>query len=159
MARRYRIFLVLSLLSLVADQASKAWARSALVETSRVPVIPGYFDWVLHYNTRIAFSLPISGRWFLAALALAMSAGIVFYYLRRAEDDRPWYVTGLSLVVGGAIGNAIDRLVFGKVTDFALLHYHEHAWPVFNVADVALVVGVGLLLVTGGPRPRRVDSD
>jgi signal peptidase II len=67
--------------------------------------------------------------------------------LRKARTDQRVLHWALALVAGGAIGNLIDRIYFGVVTDFVLWHYHEHEWPVFNVADIVLVVGVGLMFI------------
>src|SRR5262249_41447443 len=67
--------------------------------------------------------------------------------MRKARTDQKILHWALALVAGGAVGNLIDRVYFGVVTDFILWHYHEHEWPVFNVADIVLVVGVGLMFI------------
>jgi signal peptidase II len=163
---KWIVFAVVGVLSLVADQATKWWARLALptappdcgvqaivdrkCQGLPVTVIDGYWDWRLSMNPGSAFGFlansPAFGRWFFTLVGIGAVIGMV-YMLRKARSDQKVLHWALGLVIGGALGNLIDRVGFGVVTDFVLWHYHTHEWPVFNVADVALVVGVGLMFI------------
>lgn len=169
--RRWIVFVAVSVATMLADLLSKAWARSALpvrpdgcsipddmVEGrcvgEPVTVISGFWDWHLSMNPGSAFGL-FSGQTgahiFLSIVAVVAVAAMV-YMLRRAKAEQraaPW---ALGLVVGGALGNLFDRIVFGVVTDFIAWRYGEHRWPTFNGADVFLVVGVVLMIAMREPR-------
>jgi signal peptidase II len=153
MARRYRIFTIAAALILIADQVTKAWARAALSYGQAKPVIDGYWEWELSFNTGVAFGLfsSVSGaRIFLSVIGF-IACGIILYILRKS-DDRAWNAAGLGLVFGGALGNVTDRILFGKVTDFVLWKVQDFKWPQFNVADAALVVGVIILFLDIGKK-------
>jgi len=110
-------------------------------------VVDGCFDLRYSENTGVAFGmlqqLP-GGRILLSLMALA-ALGLVFHYLRRTDASQTRMHLALGLVGGGAVGNLVDRILVGKVSDFIVWHYHGHEWPAFNVADAALVVGVCLM--------------
>jgi len=154
MARRYKIFLIVAAVSLIADQLTKVWARTLPTDDRGYgvakSVIANFWDWRLSFNTGSAFGLfrsQSSARIFLTLVGIVAIVAIV-WMLRKAREDQRLFTWALGLVAGGAIGNVIDRVLFGKVTDFVVWKYYEHEWPTFNVADVALVVGVGLLLIS-----------
>lgn len=137
-------WLGLALVVLVLDQASKFAAMAYLVEHEPVPVLP-LFNLRLSYNPGAAFSF-LAGqggwqRWFFAALALGVSAFLVRWLHQLGDRDR-WLSASLALVLGGAIGNLIDRLAYGKVVDFIDVYYGAWHWPVFNLADSAITLGV-----------------
>jgi signal peptidase II len=138
----------------VADQLTKAAVVATLREGGGW-VVTGFFSVVLTYNTGAAFSFlaGASGwqRWFFAAIACA-AALVIVALLRRGGT--PMYCAGLALILGGALGNLIDRLVLGKVTDFLLFHYAQWAYPAFNVADSAITIGAGLIIIDSFRRPR-----
>lgn len=145
-----------------ADQAIKLWMLYPfqLAEKGRVPVLP-VFDLVLIWNTGVSYGLLQQetefGRWALVALHVAASLFIGVWILREADRISS---LGLALILGGAIGNGLDRIVFGAVVDYALLHWGPVTWYVFNLADVAIVAGVLLLLYGAirGSRPEREAS-
>jgi signal peptidase II len=141
-----------------ADQLTKAVVVAALPDGGGWPVTD-WFTLVLTYNTGAAFSFlaTASGwqRWLLAAIACA-AAVLIVALLRRGGSTL--YSAGLALILGGALGNLIDRLMLGKVVDFLLFHYAEWAYPAFNVADSAITVGAALLILDSFRRPRR-DSE
>lgn len=144
-----RIGYGLALLVLVADQASKYWIAQVLDLRARgsVPVLPVFnLTWV--ENTGVSMGLfradSETGRWALT-LATAAIALAVAIWLRR-EKSR-WDVVALGLVLGGAVGNIIDRVRFGYVVDFLHFFWRSHHFYVFNVADAAISVGVAMLLV------------
>lgn len=156
MPRRLRLFAVVAPAVLALDQASKAWARAALVPGRPRQVLAlgrAAGDLELSHDTGAAFSLLAGAggtRVLLSLLALAAAAAMAAW-LARARDAGARLALGLSLGAAGALGNAIDRVAAGRVTDFVLWRWGGHRWPIFNVADAALVVGVALLLLS----PRR----
>jgi signal peptidase II len=125
----------------VLDQASKAVVASTL-RTRSIALLGGGVHLTYVRNTGAAFSLLPGGGLVFASIAIAVSAGIVLYYRRVAAGPALLRI-GLSLVLGGAIGNLIDRVRLGYVVDFIDLRW----WPVFNVADSAIVVGVAALVL------------
>lgn len=143
-------WLGVSALVLGLDQWSKAWVLKALPEFTAVPVIEGFWNWYRTYNTGAAFSfLADAGGWqkyFFVALALAISALMAWMLVRLPRRD--WrQALPLALVIGGALGNVIDRFVHGHVVDFIQWHVGQHYWPAFNVADSAVVCGaIGMAL-------------
>lgn len=152
--RKWQVFIVVGVLNVVADQLTKWWARATLPVDARgygvpVPVIDGFWDWRLSFNKGSAFGLfhgTDGARIFLTLIGIGALIA-VFVFVKNARSDQLRLVNGLALVAGGAIGNLIDRIFVGKVTDFVVWKYHETEWPTFNVADVALVVGVVLMLL------------
>lgn len=151
MRGRWKIYAGIASLAVLADQVTKAWARSALPVDGagrgiRVSVVENFFDLVLAHNTGAAFSLLADhsgGRVLLTVLGFA-GVGAITWMAARARPDQMGVVAALGLMVGGAIGNLVDRLRLGTVTDFVLWRWHEHTWPVFNVADVCLSVAIGI---------------
>jgi signal peptidase II len=148
--RLFRWALVLACLIVLLDQASKLWLFHVLLRDSDEIVLAPVFSLVKRYNLGISFSFlstdhPL-GRWALSGLALGISAILVVWLTRTVDRIA---ATGLGLIVGGAFGNVIDRLRVGAVQDFLLFHWREWAWPAFNLADSAITVGVGLLLIDG----------
>ena len=138
----------------VADQLTKAAIVAAFRDGGAVSVTP-FFTLILTYNTGAAFSFlaGASGwqRWFFAGIACA-AAIVIVTLLRRGGTKL--YCAGLALILGGALGNLIDRLLIGKVVDFLLFHYAEWSYPAFNVADSAICVGAGLIIFDSFRKPR-----
>lgn len=137
-------WLLLSAAVIVLDQLSKAWVLSSLPEFEPVPVIEGFWNWYRTYNTGAAFSfLSDAGGWqkyFFVVLACGIS-GLLGWWLARTPR-RDWRTAlPFALVIGGALGNVVDRLLHGHVVDFIQWHWRGHYWPAFNVADSAIVVG------------------
>ena len=143
-------WLVLAFLIVVADQWSKAVIVTRFVEFERLNVLP-VFDIVRFHNTGAAFSfLADAGgwqQWLFAGIAIAVSAGIVWYQWVLPPRNCKVLATGLALVLGGAIGNLIDRILLGYVVDFILVYYEDWSYPAFNVADSAITVGVTLIII------------
>ncbi|KAB7629310.1 MULTISPECIES: signal peptidase II [Stenotrophomonas] len=144
------IWLLLSAAIIIADQWSKAWVLSSLPEYEPVVVIEGFWNWYRTYNTGAAFSfLSDAGGWqlwFFTALALGIS-GLMAYWMWGTARGAWRSAVPYALVIGGAIGNVIDRLMHGHVVDFIQWHIGDHYWPSFNIADSAIVVGaVGIAL-------------
>jgi signal peptidase II len=143
-------WLSLSVLVIVLDQFSKSWVLRNLPEFQPVPVIEGFWNWYRTYNTGAAFSfLSDAGGWqiwLFSALAFVISVMLAFMLARTVRSD---WKTALpfALVIGGAIGNVIDRIQHGHVIDFIQWYWRDHYWPAFNRADSAIVAGaVGIAL-------------
>lgn len=137
----------LSVLVIVLDQATKYLAEVLLVMHQPVPVLPS-FNLLLTYNTGAAFSfLAKAGgwqRWFFLVLGLVVSIGLIVW-LRRLKPEQKWLALALALILGGAVGNLIDRIWLGQVIDFIQLYYDRWYFPAFNVADSAISIGAVLL--------------
>lgn len=142
-------YLIVTALIIFFDQLSKLYILSYLLPYEPVSV-NAFFNLVLVFNTGAAFSLlaHVDGwqSYFLIGIAVFLSIGIV-YYLCRFPHIPLGTALGLSCVLGGAIGNLLDRVRYGYVIDFLQLHIREYYWPVFNLADSAITVGVCCLLI------------
>lgn len=144
-----RLGLIVAIATLVLDQAHKWWmiAVYRIAEKGRVEVLP-FLDFVYVINKGISYGLLTQdghgGQWLLAGFALVASVALMVWLARAAENRV--MAASIGLIVGGAVGNAIDRLHLGGVADFFSLHAYGFYWYVFNIADVAIVAGVvGLL--------------
>jgi signal peptidase II len=142
-------WLWLSALVLVLDQASKLMIAGTMQLYQSIPILP-MFNLLHVHNNGAAFSFlsEASGwqRWFFAVMALIISA-VLGVWLSRLQKQEKLLALALSLILGGAIGNLIDRLVYGYVIDFLDVYYQQWHWPAFNIADSAITVGVALLLL------------
>jgi signal peptidase II len=151
MAPKLRWFLGAILVAVGLDQATKAWARHALrpIFPSVVNVIPSCFDLRYSENPGAAFGLfrGLPGARYLMLPVGIGALVIIINVLYQARPEARRLAVELGLLAGGALGNFIDRLRFGHVTDFVVWRIGIHEWPTFNIADAALVLGVvGLLL-------------
>ena len=142
-----RAGLILAAITIAADQASKWLLQGMLLKQGTIEVIPGFFNLVMVWNTGISFGmLGGSGSlppWALSAIAVAICIAL-FFWLRAARSR--WTASAIGLVIGGAIGNVVDRARWGAVFDFADFYIGRWHWPAFNVADAAIVIGVLMLL-------------
>jgi signal peptidase II len=130
----------------VFDQATKLMALAALARGSAQPVLP-FFDLRLSFNKGISFSMFAetfaSRPLLLAGITLVIVALFAFLLIRSTAR---WEAIALGLIIGGALGNALDRIRLGAVVDFLDFHIWDYHWPAFNLADVAIAVGVMVLL-------------
>jgi signal peptidase II len=147
------VWLWLSAVVIVLDQLSKLWAVKALQPVG-LPhaVIPGFLNWTLVFNRGAAFSFLTDGggwqRWLFVLLALVISAMLVVWLARTPRRD--WRTAlPLGLIVGGALGNLIDRLHAAQVTDFIQVYFRQWSYPVFNLADCGITVGAVILVAFG----------
>jgi signal peptidase II len=160
MASRYRLFASVGILAIVIDQLTKWLARDRLVLGHGVTVVQNYWDWRLSYNTGSAFGMfagQNGSRIFLSVIGVAATVAILFI-LRKARDEQRWMTSALALVAGGAIGNVIDRVIAGKVTDFVVWKVGKTEWPAFNIADCALVVGVAIMFLDVGREQKKAKE-
>jgi signal peptidase II len=168
--RRAAVFAALLALVVALDQGSKAWARTLPVSPAGCdvpadviahrcagvpqPVIEGLWEWELAFNTGAAFSSFRGAQLLLSVLAGAalIALGVMAW---RARPEQRLRRIALALLAGGALGNLIDRVRDGAVTDFVRWRIGEARWPIFNVADAALLIGVALLFLEGFAAWRR----
>lgn len=149
-----RSSLLLALAVIAADQASKIWLMEYLIGGPEGAAGGGFVELapfanlVAVWNYGISFGIfnsgEASGVWMLTAVA-ALIVGVLLYWLGRTVS--PFVAAALGLVIGGAVGNVIDRLRYGKVFDFLDIHLLGWHWPAFNLADAAITVGVALLFL------------
>ncbi len=132
----------------ILDQITKQVILGRFSEGETLP-LTSFFSLVLAFNTGAAFSfLANAGGWQRSFfIAIAVTAVIVIVWLLRKHSDESLFSLGLSLILGGAIGNLLDRVWLGKVVDFLLFYYHDWHWPAFNVADSAISIGAAILIL------------
>jgi len=148
--RRSR-YLVLSLFVLVLDQWSKWLVEMKLAERGSIEVIPNLLDFTYVKNTGVAFGLFAAhgdgtGKWILTGLGLAALLFVGYYFKAVPLGDRPLLVA-LALVLGGAVGNLLDRALSGAVTDFVDFYFGTYHWHTFNVADSAISIGIAVMVL------------
>ncbi len=136
---------------LIADRITKVLAERSLSMGSPVEVIPGFFQLTLVHNTGMAFGLlggtAIPGKaWLLTAVSVGLLVAIV-WFAWRAGPLSAMTIAGLAAMLSGAIGNIIDRLLYGYVVDFVDIYVGTAHWPAFNIADATICTGVGLLML------------
>ena len=152
MGRKYMLLIVISLFLIAVDQMTKIYVHSHFELGESITVIPGFFNFTYVRNLGAAFGIftdsPETFRHiFFLSIPLVAVAIIVFFIYGLPESESV-QVMALSSIAGGAIGNYIDRIQHGYVIDFLDVHYKNiYNWPVFNIADSAIVVGVGILTV------------
>jgi len=154
-------WLWLSLVVIAVDQATKQIVLGRFRPGEELPLTP-FASLVLAFNRGAAFSF-LAGedgwqRWLFAVIAVAACIAMIWFMHR---GGRALFCAGLALIIGGALGNLYDRLMLGHVVDFVLLHYRGWYYPAFNVADSAITVGAGALIVDSfrGPRERTREGD
>lgn len=152
----------LAIVVIALDQYTKQLA-SAQLDYGRPVEVFFWFDLTLQHNTGAAFSfLSTAGgwqRWFFSGIAVVISTGLVVWLFRMSRDQ-VLLALSLGLILGGAIGNLWDRLALGYVVDFISVHYSGRYFPAFNIADSAITVGAGLMLLESFiNRPEKAGSD
>lgn len=157
---RYRLILGLAVLVAAADQISKELVNSALVLNESVP-LTGFLNLVniRNYGAAFGFLNDPSSTWqiWLFCGAGLLAAAVILFIAKSADErERPLF-TALGLILGGAAGNLADRLRLGAVVDFLDFHYADMHWPAFNVADMAICLGAGLLILCM-PRKQRAPE-
>lgn len=144
------------------DLYTKHLVQKAFVYGEHLNITP-FFDLVRYHNEGAAFSFLASAggwqKWFFTGFSL-IAIGVIIYLLKKHSTQKLFCI-GLALVLGGAIGNVYDRITLGYVVDFLYFYYQQFSWPAFNVADSAICVGVGLLLLDSfkSEKPHHRDSE
>jgi signal peptidase II len=164
----------LALLTIVLDQITKVWFNTSLEMYERVPVT-SMLNFTLMFNEGAAFSfLSDAGgwqRWFFTVLAIVVS-GVILYWLKKLPEDENVQAAGFALILGGAIGNVIDRIAYGHVVDFIDFFYKadscmigfygvggECHWPAFNIADSAIFLGAAFLIITSFKAEKKPEQE
>ncbi|HEY3331101.1 MAG TPA: signal peptidase II [Capsulimonadaceae bacterium] len=141
------LFVVLAVCVTLLDQLTKAWALAAMPRYEPVTIVPGFFQLTFSTNTGAAFGMLSNATPILALIALAAAIAITVVGVRGARTMPHLQSGALALVLGGCMGNFIDRAFRHYVVDFFDVFVSTHHWPIFNVADSSICVGVGILMV------------
>jgi signal peptidase II len=146
------VWLAVSALVIALDQVTKAVVRHALVPYMPHEAIPHVLNWTLAFNRGAAFSVLADSSgwqtWLFGILAVVVCIGLIVWLARTARRD--WRTAlPVALIIGGALGNLIDRLIHGQVTDFIQVFWRAWSFPAFNIADSAITVGAVLLIAFG----------
>jgi signal peptidase II len=147
MKPRYTLFVTLSLVGLLLDQASKLFIDRSMQLFDSFPVVTNFFSITYVRNPGAAFSFLSEASWrlpFFIAVSLVASIAILVAF-HKLRDDQKLAQISLAMIFSGAVGNLIDRVRLGEVIDFLDVHWYRHHWPAFNVADSMICVGVFLL--------------
>ena len=148
--RRLRLAALVAIAVLVLDQVTKEIVERSMTLYESIPLLP-FFSLTYVRNTGAAFgvlgALPASLRLPLFIAVTVVAVVTLWSYLRQVQDDQPWVAGALGGILGGAAGNLVCRLRYGEVVDFLHLHYRGFDWPMFNVADSAITVGVAIVLL------------
>lgn len=160
-AKRLRIPLLIALAVLIVDQLTKAWVLRTwpVPNTGDIAIIDGWLDLTYVQNTGVAFGLFGGIPQFFTVTSLVIVCVALHLFLRHRPEPRRWFAVCLGLIIGGALGNVIDRLRFSYVVDF--IKTFDGRFPVFNVADSCVVIGVSivaLLLARSDSTSQRVAA-
>ena len=140
---------------IILDQATKWWVVTIFMNPPRVVDVWPFFSVVMVWNRGVTFGFlddsPFWGQWAFVGLALAIVA-VLLLWLRRAETK--WRAAAIGLIIGGALGNVIDRVNYGAVADFLDFHVTGYHWPAFNFADSAITLGVAIMFFDALFKPK-----
>jgi signal peptidase II len=153
--RKNILFWVVALGTLSLDRATKAWVMQTMTIGQTLPFWPGVFHFTYVTNTGAAFSLFTQGSGWLRWLSLAVSIGLMILAIWGPVLNR-WEQAGYGFILGGALGNGLDRFAFGQVIDF--LDFRLIQFPVFNLADISINLGLACLIMAALQRPSRSNS-
>lgn len=141
------IYFLIALIVFLVDQGTKYLIATGLSIGEQIPVIGDFFLITSHRNTGAAFGILEGKRWFFIVITTVVVAGIVWYITKIKSSPNKLLPTALSLVLGGAVGNFLDRAVSGEVVDFLQFNFGSYTFPIFNVADSCIVIGVALIVL------------
>lgn len=151
------VYFAIAAVVILIDQITKWAVVNYMNVDESIPVIGEFFSIYSHRNRGAAFGILQDQRWFFIIVTVLVIIGIVWFMLRTIKSGKRQVLvmTGLSLLLGGAIGNFIDRLLMGEVVDFLRFHFDftlfglniDYTYPIFNVADMGVVIGAGILIL------------
>lgn len=141
------VFFLIALIVFLLDQGTKYLIATRLNLGDQIPVIGDFFLITSHRNTGAAFGILEGQRLFFILITVVVVIGLVWYLQKVRHLPNKMLPTALSLVLGGAVGNFLDRAVTGEVVDFLQLNFGSYTFPIFNVADSAIVIGVALIVL------------
>ncbi|UNM95278.1 signal peptidase II [Ignatzschineria rhizosphaerae] len=146
------------IIGVILDFGTKSLAENLLLYGEPIPVIPGFLNWTLAYNPGAAFSFLADQagwqRWFFIGITVVIAI-VLFFWIKRTDRVEKLLRFGLACVLVGAIGNLIDRVVLGHVIDFIHVTYNGRSFPIFNVADIFVTSGVGLIILSSFTEKKR----
>ncbi|MCU6709449.1 signal peptidase II [Paenibacillus sp. J5C_2022] len=137
----------IGLLVLVLDYITKLIVKTTMNLDEEISIIGNFFLITSHRNRGAAFGILQEQRAFFIIITVIIVAGLIWYIQTMRKSAKPVLMIGLGLVLGGAIGNFIDRVRFGEVVDFFKFNFGNYTFPIFNIADSAIVIGVGLIML------------
>ncbi|UHA74108.1 signal peptidase II [Paenibacillus sp. 481] len=140
-------YYILAVIVLLLDQGTKWLVATRMELGEQIPVIGDFFAFYSHRNRGAAFGILQDQRWFFIVTTIIVVIGIIWYMRKVRHQPGFALPLGLSLILGGAIGNFIDRLLTGEVVDFFRFNFGSYTFPIFNVADIAICVGVAFVML------------
>ncbi|BFH67775.1 lipoprotein signal peptidase [Paenibacillus dendritiformis] len=140
-------YYLIAVIVFLIDQGTKWVIATRLTLYEQIPVIGNFFLITSHRNTGAAFSILEDQRWFFVIVTIIVASGIIWYMYKIRHQQGHILPVGLSLILGGALGNFLDRLLTGEVVDFLQFNFGSYTFPIFNVADMGITIGVGLVLL------------
>ncbi len=151
MKRHYAVFFLISIVSVILDQISKHLVMTRIDMYESIRVIDGFFNLVHVRNRGMAFGLlnrPQPGlSFYILVIAAVLAIGVIIFWFTRLKKEEKGLTTGLSLILGGAAGNLIDRFRLSEVIDFLDFYVGSYHWPAFNIADSCITVGTIWIVV------------
>lgn len=148
-------YAAVALILFIIDQLTKLWVVKTIPLQDYVPVLGEFFGFTSHRNTGAAFGILENQRWFFIIITVIIVVGIILYLRGTIRENKKLLSFALSMLLGGALGNFIDRAISGEVVDFFQVHFQfslfgkeiDYIYPIFNVADCAIVIGVILIFL------------
>ncbi|MET3208812.1 UNVERIFIED_CONTAM: signal peptidase II [Paenibacillus sp. PvR008] len=141
------IYFGIALIIFLIDQGVKYLVATRMELYEQIPVIGNFFLITSHRNRGAAFGILEGQRWLFIVITIVVVIGIIWYLRKTVKAGQKLLPVALSLVLGGAVGNFLDRAISGKVVDFAQFNFGSYTFPIFNVADSAIVIGVALIIL------------
>lgn len=141
------IYYIIALVAFLVDQGTKYLIASRMDFAEQISVIGNFFLITSHRNRGAAFGILEDQRWFFIVITIIVVIGIIWYLNKVMKTNNKLLPLALSLVLGGAIGNFIDRVISGEVVDFLQFNFGSYEFPIFNVADSCIVIGVALIIL------------
>ncbi|WP_219836373.1 signal peptidase II [Paenibacillus sp. R14(2021)] len=143
----------------VIDYLSKKWVEHSLDMGQTKQVLGDFFIITSIRNKGAAFGILQEQRWLFIVITLIVVGAIFWYLTKNRNSGKVWLLTGLGLVLGGAIGNFMDRLLYGQVVDFLQFTFGSYVFPIFNIADSGICIGVGLILLDALLTSKKENGD
>ena len=149
------IYYIYAAIVVLIDQATKRIVVNRMELYESIPVIGEFFQITSHRNTGAAFGILKEQRWFFLVITIIVVAGIIWYMQKSLKSGHKFLAFALSLILGGAAGNFVDRALYGEVVDFLQFNFSfefngtdlDYTYPIFNIADIGIVLGVILIFV------------
>jgi signal peptidase II len=140
-------FVIAAIVFLLDYASKKIISHTVTLDTGRIEVLGNFFIITHIHNKGAAFGILQNQRWFFILITLIVVSGIIWYMRRTYRTGKPLLLFALGMILGGAVGNFLDRAIFGEVVDFLQFNFGSYTFPIFNLADSAIVCGVGLVIL------------